>query len=137
MSWWRKLFGLGPTKLESALHDALNARDAAIDQMRTELDALKAASVKVDPNITIRSTGIGPAGDVKLELEWNDEFIEELRANGYHGTDEEEMVNQWLNALMARYTRPDIMDNGLDLLDKPPTSYDPQLDFFKGPHDTL
>lgn len=34
-----------------------------------------------------------------LELDWNDEFISELRAKGYKGKTEEEIVDQWLGTL--------------------------------------
>ncbi len=37
---------------------------------------------------------------VKVELEWNDAFIDYLAANGVTGTDEEQTVQRWVTLLM-------------------------------------
>ncbi len=37
---------------------------------------------------------------VKVELEWNDAFIDYLAANGVTGTDEEATVQRWVTLLM-------------------------------------
>jgi hypothetical protein len=37
---------------------------------------------------------------VKVELEWNDPFVDYLRSNGVTGTDDEQVVQKWVALLM-------------------------------------
>ena len=37
---------------------------------------------------------------VKVELEWNDAFVDYLRANGIKGTDDESLVQRWVTLLL-------------------------------------
>jgi len=37
---------------------------------------------------------------VKIELEWNDAFVDYLRANGIKGTDDESLVQRWVTLLL-------------------------------------
>ena len=37
---------------------------------------------------------------VKVELEWNNAFVDYLRAEGIHGTDEEQVVQKWITLLL-------------------------------------
>lgn len=37
---------------------------------------------------------------VKVELEWNDAFVDYLRSNGISGTDEEQVVQKWVTLLL-------------------------------------
>lgn len=37
---------------------------------------------------------------VKVELEWNDAFVDYLRKNGVSGTDDEQVVQRWVTLLL-------------------------------------
>jgi hypothetical protein len=37
---------------------------------------------------------------VKVELEWNDSFVDYLRANGVNGADDEQIVQRWVTLLL-------------------------------------
>lgn len=53
----------------------------------------------VEPLIQILGERIDPEKGVELALDWNDEFIAYLRANGYHGVTEEAIIQHWLGDL--------------------------------------
>jgi len=48
---------------------------------------------------------------VKVELEWNDAFVDYLRSNGISGTDEEQVVQKWVTLLLR-----DMADQMEDLI---------------------
>jgi len=54
-----------------------------------------------EPYIKIIGDSIDPDRGLELTLDWNDAFIAYLRANGYHGTSEESIIQQWLGKLYA------------------------------------
>lgn len=41
-------------------------------------------------------------GQIELKIDWNDEFIKELKANGYNGANEEVIIQQYLATLHRR-----------------------------------
>ena len=43
-----------------------------------------------------------------LELDWNEKFIEDLNASGYHGEKEEDAVNKWFNDLCKNILMEDM-----------------------------
>ena len=52
-----------------------------------------------DPYVEIKSADFDPKKGMKIELDWNDAFIDYLRKNGYVGTSEEALVQKWLGQL--------------------------------------
>ncbi len=38
-------------------------------------------------------------GGIELSLDWNDEFVEYLRSQGYHGSEDELVIQKWLHSL--------------------------------------
>lgn len=54
-----------------------------------------------EPYIKIIGDSIDPDRGLELTLDWNDAFIVYLRANGYYGTSEESIIQQWLGNLYA------------------------------------
>jgi len=52
-----------------------------------------------EPHVEIIGDGIDPKKGIKMELDWNDAFIDYLKANGYKGTDEETIVQLWITHL--------------------------------------
>jgi hypothetical protein len=47
---------------------------------------------------------------IRIELEWNDAFIEHLRKNGIRGTDDDAMVQKWV-ILLLRDMADDMEEN--------------------------
>jgi hypothetical protein len=48
------------------------------------------------PLISIIGEKIDPEHGIELELDWTDEFVAHLRANGYKGISDEKIIQQWL-----------------------------------------
>lgn len=54
------------------------------------------------PHIEVVGDGFDPKKGIKLELDWNDEFIEYLRKIGYSGVSDEAIVQKWLSDVNAQ-----------------------------------
>lgn len=52
-----------------------------------------------DPWVEIEGWAETPQG-VKVELEWNEAFVEELKKQGITGADEDQVVQKWITLLM-------------------------------------
>jgi hypothetical protein len=59
----------------------------------------KEKPVKEEPRVNVLGFDFDPKNPSmgSMELDWNAEFIEMLRANGYRGVNPEDLVDQWLN----------------------------------------
>lgn len=63
--------------------------------------AKEIATARKEPWVAVLDTQVNP-DNVRngfFELDWNEYFIMQLQANGYQGTSEEEMVDQWFQDL--------------------------------------
>lgn len=118
MGWFKRVIGV------EALERQLADQQAKLTKAEEDLAAK--TKLEEEPSIDIKSSGIDDNGEVRLELEWNDSFINHLKENGYEGHTEDDIVNQWLNSMMARYGRPDIVNNGIDALDRESDDLDGQ-----------
>ena len=68
----------------------------------TDYRAFKAKKKKKEsdePYIEIVSEGIDPIGRLKMEFDWNEAFIIDLRKNGFDGDSEEEIIQKWFQAI--------------------------------------
>lgn len=65
------------------------------------LDPKALATEKKEPWVGVLDTHINPENPRNgfFELDWNEYFIVFLTKNGYRGTTEEEIVDQWFNDL--------------------------------------
>lgn len=54
---------------------------------------------KPEPLVSVVGESIDPEKGLVLTLDWNDEFIQYLRENGYYGTSDETIIQQWLGNL--------------------------------------
>ena len=59
------------------------------------------ATKNKEPWVSVLTTHVDKANPKNgfFELDWNDKFIENLQTNGYHGENDEEVVNKWFNDL--------------------------------------
>lgn len=63
--------------------------------------AKEIATAKKEPWVGVLDTQVNP-DNVRngfFELDWNEYFIVQLKSNGYQGTTEEEIVDQWFQDL--------------------------------------
>ena len=65
------------------------------------MTAKEIATLKKEPYIAVLDTQVNPENvrNGFFELDWNEYFIVQLRANGYQGSTEEEIVDQWFQDL--------------------------------------
>jgi hypothetical protein len=62
---------------------------------------------KEEPRITVLGFDFDPQNPSmgSMELDWNAEFIEMLRSNGYRGSSPEDLVDTWLNDVARNILR--------------------------------
>jgi hypothetical protein len=67
----------------------------------------KEKPVKVEPRVSVLGFDFDPKNPSmgSMELDWNNEFIEMLRANGYRGINPEDLVDAWLNDVARNIIR--------------------------------
>ena len=68
------------------------------------------ANLTGQPWVGIIDHGFNPEDGVNgvyFEFDWNKEWIDFLRNNGYHGKSEEEIVEQWFSHVCGTQTEPD------------------------------
>ena len=53
----------------------------------------------------ISELDVNDNGRTKIELDWNQAFIKELRSKGYTGTNEEEIIHKWMRVLADQVER--------------------------------
>lgn len=52
-----------------------------------------------EPRVEWKSGSYDPVMGLSMELDWNDEFVMFLRQNGYTGSSDEDIVQQWLSVI--------------------------------------
>jgi hypothetical protein len=67
----------------------------------TPVDPKTAATANKQPWVAVLETHVNPDSPRNgfFELDWNEYFVLMLRNNGYTGTSEEEIVDQWFSDL--------------------------------------
>jgi hypothetical protein len=55
-----------------------------------------------EPLVRLLSTGTNSAGDITIELDWNDAFVAMLRGNGYVGASDDDVVKRWVSEMSAK-----------------------------------
>lgn len=62
---------------------------------------LTEAGPKEEPRVQLIGSLHDPEKGIRIELDWNSEFIEHLKANGVTGADEEQIIRRWLAHLSS------------------------------------
>jgi hypothetical protein len=93
---------------ELARIDIDNDIDAQVSDMDIDVEAgnltqsvrdKKVAELREEPWVEVKHMEVNPE-DVKqgyMELDWNDQFVAMLHAQGYTGESDESVVNKWFN----------------------------------------
>jgi hypothetical protein len=126
-NWIRKWMGIDELEArhQQELTLAEERRVREIEIREEKIRELEFVPEPIEPRVEIVSAGIGEDGMTRLQLDWNDEFVQHLKDNGYEGKDDEDIVNQWLNALMAQHQNPTRTTNGMDDMNRERDSFDP------------
>lgn len=67
-----------------------------IDAKVRELYDIRERKLSDEPWVEVIGGDVDPERGLQMRLDWNDAFIEQLRAQGYRGTSESTLVGQWL-----------------------------------------
>jgi hypothetical protein len=68
---------------------------------KTKNTTVKKTSKSEEPMVKVLQVNVNPENpnNVFFELDWNDEFVNMLKQNGYTGESEEEIVDRWFQSL--------------------------------------
>jgi len=115
MSWWNKLVkdaGV-KTRRDEVFKDTPNITTSTEDDRRAILEKEKQeATAKGEPWVAVLDTQINP-DNIKngfFELDWNNQFIEELLDAGYSGETNEQIVDSWFRTIAMQI----LGDEGLE-----------------------
>lgn len=104
MKWLRKVFG--PEEPKENKSDEDIRRDALAREKEL-------ATKKGEAWVAVLDTQVNPH-DIKngfFELDWNNEFIEQLLDAGYKGESQEEIINAWFTTLIYQMLEEEGVDN--------------------------
>ena len=108
MGWWNKLARQKKEQIEEPV-----AEKTQEEIRREALDAEKAAATEAgEAWVAVLDTQVNPE-NIKngfFELDWNNEFIEQLLDAGYKGGSQEEIVDAWFRTIVMQM----LDDEGLD-----------------------
>ena len=101
MGWWNKL--VRDKKEEEAVVESTDTNDALETERRKALDAEKEEATKLGKAwVAVIDTQLNPE-NIKngfFEIDWNNQFIEELLDAGYSGETNEEIVDGWFKTVV-------------------------------------
>jgi len=115
MSWWNKLVKDSGVKIrrDEVFKDTPNITTSTEDDRRAILEKEKQeATAKGEPWVAVLDTQINP-DNIKngfFELDWNNQFIEELLDAGYSGETNEQIVDSWFRTIAMQI----LGDEGLE-----------------------
>jgi len=102
MGWWKKLIrdaGI-QSKIDTPVEEKTpeDIRRAALEEEKAQ------ATKKGEPWVAVLDTQVNPDNirNGFFELDWNNEFIEQLLDAGYKGETNEQIVDQWFQSLVRQ-----------------------------------
>ena len=84
------LFDFFKKKAEPEIQEEKEALEKGLEKTKSEEPMVKVLQVNVNPE--------NPRNGF-FELDWNSEFVNMLKQNGYKGASEEEIVDRWFQSL--------------------------------------
>jgi hypothetical protein len=106
MSLWKKIvdnFKLGDTLAEEEKVKQLQkeTKPKKPRKPKVEKTPKEIATEKGEPYVSVLSVDLDKknVGNGSFELDWNDAFIKELRAAGYPGKTDEDVVDMWFRSV--------------------------------------
>ena len=113
MSWFSKLFPSTQDNVDSILEDIKEHSLTPEEARRASLEAEKqAATERGEPWVAVLDTQVNPDNirNGFFELDWNNEFIEQLLDAGYSGETNEQIVDAWFRTIVMQM----LEEEGLD-----------------------
>jgi len=83
-------------ELMQELIAAQDERIQLLDEKIEYLEGLRARKESDEPWVELLGGDVDPDKGLEMKLDWNDAFVEQLRAQGYKGTTESSLIAQWL-----------------------------------------
>ena len=99
MGWWNKLVRDKKAEQQTAVEKTTE------EQRREALDKEKEAATKAgEPWVAVLDTQVNPDNirNGFFELDWNNEFIEQLLDAGYSGETNEQIVDAWFRTIVVQ-----------------------------------
>jgi hypothetical protein len=112
MGWWNKL--VQKKNLEQAKEEVKTSEEIR----REALEAEKEAATKAgEPWVAVLDTQVNPENirNGFFELDWNNEFIEQLLDVGYKGETQEEIVDAWFKTIVTQMLDEEGLDNDREM----------------------
>jgi hypothetical protein len=108
MGWWNKL--VRDKKKEQATEEVKTAEELRREALEAEKEA---ATAKGEPWVAVLDTQINPENirNGFFELDWNNEFIEQLLDAGYKGETNEQIIDAWFRTIVIQM----LEEEGLDI----------------------
>ena len=94
-NWWNRDKLLLQQQLEEQ-QKAMQLLQASLDSINKQREDKQSST---EPWVEIRSADFDPVKGFKIELDWNDAFIQHLKDSGLQGRDDEVIVQKWLGFL--------------------------------------
>ena len=113
MSWFSKLFGNTQNDVNSIMDEIKENSLSPEEARRASLETEKQlATERGEPWVAVLDTQINPENirNGFFELDWNNEFIEQLLDIGYKGETNEEIVDAWFRTIVVQM----LEEEGLD-----------------------
>lgn len=97
-NWIKKLFNNNETVVQQA--DQIKRLQAQTEQLQQLLEK-KTTNSKSAPNdsapwVNLKSAEYDPATGFRIDLDWNDAFIQQLKDSGIDGPNEDIIIQKWL-----------------------------------------
>ena len=104
MSWWNKL--VRDKKKEQATEEVKTSEELRREALEAEKEA---ATAKGEPWVAVLDTQVNPDNirNGFFELDWNNEFIEQLLDAGYKGETNEQIVDAWFRTIVMQMLEED------------------------------
>ena len=112
MGWWNKL-----VKMQTGT-DTKVKEPTSEEIRRSALENEKAVATKAGkPWVAVLDTQVNEDNirNGCFELDWNNEFIEQLLDAGYSGESNEEIVDQWFKTIVTQMLQEDGQDPDRDM----------------------
>lgn len=103
MGWWNKL--VRDAGIKSKIDEPVKEQKTQEDIRREALEAEKQAATKAgEPWVAVLDTQVNPDNirNGFFELDWNNEFIEQLIDVGYSGETNEQIVDAWFRTIVSQ-----------------------------------
>jgi|SRR6056300_106842 hypothetical protein len=104
MGWWNKL--VRDKKKEQATEEVKTSEELRREALEAEKEA---ATAKGEPWVAVLDTQVNPENirNGFFELDWNNEFIEQLLDAGYKGETNEQIVDAWFKTIVIQMLEED------------------------------